>query len=228
MNRNSLKILAAVFMLLDHVGLFFFDGFWPLRLLGRLAFPIFAFFIAEGLRHTHSRKKYVLTLLLFAVISQVPYAFLHKIHNFNILFTFLLAIFCIFLVENYKKHEIINLISLLLIGSFLICAEPFAVIDYGIFGVLLVMVFYFFGGKNDRKSKAMFFIFSASVLYLMGIKDYIFSGFEPYGLLQLFSLVSLCFIALYNGEKGKHNLKWFFYIFYPLHLTIILVITLLL
>ena len=228
MNRNSLKIIAATSMLLDHLGLFFFDKIWVLRLLGRIAFPLFAFFIAEGLRHTHSRKKYVLTLLLFAVISQVPYAFLHKFYNFNILFTFLLAILCIYLVETYQKHSIINQICLCLIGIFIVCTEPFAVIDYGILGVLLVNIYYFFGGKSDNKNKALFYILSASVLYLMGIRDYLFSGLDPYGLLQLFGLVSLGFIALYDGKKGNHNLKWFFYIFYPLHLTIILIITLIL
>lgn len=219
MNRNVLKIIAVLSMLIDHVGIFFFDNNFVFRLIGRIAFPIFAFFIAEGLKHTHSKKKYVLTLLICALISQVPYAFLHNFYNFNILFTFLLAIFCIYLIETYKKHDILSTICL----SFTLCTifilSLFNFIDYGLFGVLLVVVFYFFSGKLK-------WILSSLVLVLLSLESALLSGFTLFSFIQFASLLSLALLAFYNGEKGRLKLKYFFYVFYPLHLAVICLITL--
>ena len=217
MNRNALKIIAALTMLVDHLGLSFFNNFWLLRLIGRIAFPIFAFFIAEGWKHTSNRKKYVLNLLICALISQIPYGFLHNFWNLNIIFTFLVAIFCIFMIENYQKHSILYLICLTLIGSLAVFSMFFNFLDYGFFGVLLVIVFYFFKGKLK-------WILSALTLILMSLMNAILGGFTPFSFVQFFGLVSLLLLMLYNNQKGKANLKWLFYIFYPLHLTIILLI----
>lgn len=213
-------------MLIDHLGLFFFDNFWVMRLIGRLAFPLFAFFIAEGWRYTRSHKRYVLSLLICAIISQVPYAFLHRIYYFNVIFTFLLAILCIYLIENYKKHDILSTISLAIIGTLLVSLDVFGFFDYGFLGVLLVLVFYFFDRNKDSKGKLYFYLFSALILFSMAIKNFLLSGFEPSGLIQLFGLLSLGLIYFYNNQKGKHNLKWLFYIFYPLHLMVIWIVTL--
>ena len=75
MNRNILKIVALVSMLLDHIGLFVFPGVVWFRLVGRIAFPIFAFFVAEGLKYTKNKKRYILMLLGCAFLTQIPYAF---------------------------------------------------------------------------------------------------------------------------------------------------------
>lgn len=220
MNRNVLKIIAVISMLIDHIGAYIFpDAYW-LRCIGRLAFPIFAFFIAEGMRYTRSRKRYVLTLLVFAIISQIPYGFLREFYYLNILFTFLIAIFAIFLIENYKKNETLYMIYLLLLGSVLLFVEFLNIVDYGIFGVLLILVFYFV------KDKKLSFSLGAACLVLLTLKMMLFAGFTLRSTVQFLSILSLPLLYFYNGNKGKVNLKWLFYIFYPLHLLVILIITL--
>ena len=220
MNRNVLKIIAVISMLIDHIGAYIFpDAYW-LRCIGRLAFPIFAFFIAEGMRYTRSRKRYVLTLLAFAIISQIPYGFLREFYYLNILFTFLIAIFAIFLIENYKKNETLYMIYLLLLGSVLLFVEFLNIVDYGIFGVLLILVFYFV------KDKKLSLSLGAVCLVLLTLKMMLFAGFTLRSTVQFLSILSLLLLYFYNGNKGKVNLKWLFYIFYPLHLLVILIITL--
>lgn len=220
MNRNVLKIIAVISMLIDHIGAYIFpDAYW-LRCIGRLAFPIFAFFIAEGMRYTRSRKRYVLTLLVFAIISQIPYGFLREFYYLNILFTFLIAIFAIFLIENYKKNETLYMIYLLLLGSVLLFVEFLNIVDYGIFGVLLILVFYFV------KDKKLSLCLGAACLVLLTLKMMLFAGFTLRSTVQFLSILSLLLLYFYNGNKGKVNLKWLFYIFYPLHLLVILIITL--
>lgn len=207
-------------MLIDHIGAYIFpDAYW-LRCIGRLAFPIFAFFIAEGMRYTRSRKRYVLTLLAFAIISQIPYGFLREFYYLNILFTFLIAIFAIFLIENYKKNETLYMIYLLLLGSVLLFVEFLNIVDYGIFGVLLILVFYFV------KDKKLSLSLGAACLVLLTLKMMLFAGFTLRSTVQFLSILSLLLLYFYNGNKGKVNLKWLFYIFYPLHLLVILIITL--
>ena len=220
MNRNVLKIIAVISMLIDHIGAYIFPGAYWLRCIGRLAFPIFAFFIAEGMRYTRSRKRYVLTLLVFAIISQIPYGFLREFYYLNILFTFLIAIFAIFLIENYKKNETLYMIYLLLLGSVLLFVEFLNIVDYGIFGVLLILVFYFV------KDKKLSFSLGAACLVLLTLKMMLFAGFTLRSTVQFLSILSLPLLYFYNGNKGKVNLKWLFYIFYPLHLLVILIITL--
>ena len=220
MNRNVLKIIAVISMLIDHIGAYIFpDAYW-LRCIGRLAFPIFAFFIAEGMRYTRSRKRYVLTLLVFAIISQIPYGFLREFYYLNILFTFLIAIFAIFLIENYKKNETLYMIYLLLLGSVLLFVEFLNIVDYGIFGVLLILVFYFV------KDKKLSLSLGAACLVLLTLKMMLFAGFTLRSTVQFLSILSLPLLYFYNGNKGKVNLKWLFYIFYPMHLLVILIITL--
>lgn len=220
MNRNVLKIIAVISMLIDHIGAYIFpDAYW-LRCIGRLAFPIFAFFIAEGMRYTRSRKRYVLTLLVFAIISQIPYGFLREFYYLNILFTFLIAIFAIFLIENYKKNETLYMIYLLLLGSVLLFVEFLNIVDYGIFGVLLILVFYFV------KDKKLSLSLGAACLVLLTLKMMLFAGFTLRSTVQFLSILSLLLLYFYNGNKGKVNLKWLFYIFYPMHLLVILIITL--
>ena len=104
LNNNALKIIAVISMFVDHLGFIIFPNAIFLRVIGRVAFPIFAFCVAERLHYTKSRKKYVLTLLLFALISQIPYYFIfNTFFKFNVLFTFLIAIIVIFLIEQYSK-----------------------------------------------------------------------------------------------------------------------------
>ncbi len=223
MNRNVLKIIAIITMLIDHLGLFFFNNNILMRVIGRISYPIFAFFIAEGLRYTKNKSKYVLTLLIFALISQIPYGLLFNYYKLNVLFTFLLAILLIYLLENvFKKDVFTNVFrALILIFAIIVYAvvfvflDVYGVVEYSIFGVLLVIVFYF------PKSKLLRLIFASLVLILMTLKMALVAGFSFRNIIQIFSLVSILILTFYNNKKGKINLKYFFYIFYPLHMLII-------
>ena len=216
MNRNVLKIIAVISMLIDHIGLLFFDNLIWLRLVGRIAFPLFSFFIAEGMRYTKSRKRYALTLLLFAVISQIPYMFIFGFLKLNILFTFLIAILAIEVVEwkNVLVGKVEKIFILLVMGIIVSVLGYLGIIDYGILGVGLVLVFYFI-------RKPMFrYLAGALVLALMVVEGLLY-GISALSLVQIASLLAIVLLFFYNGEKGRVNLKYFFYVFYPTHLYII-------
>lgn len=221
MNRNVLKIIAVLSMLVDHIGAYFFPNILVFRIIGRLAFPIFAFFIAEGWKYTRSKKKYFLTLCLFAIISQVPYYFLKGAIYLNILFTFILSLGIIYFIEMFKNSSISSMLGVA--GVFLVSAigSIIGMVDYGLLGVLLPPVFYFINLKELK------FFIAGLGLVLISLKSIIFSGVIFENFIQLFSLFALVLIWFYNGEKGKINLKYFFYIFYPVHLAIILLIKIL-
>ena len=221
MNRNVLKIIAVLSMLVDHIGAYFFPNILVFRIIGRLAFPIFAFFIAEGWKHTRSKKKYFLTLCLFAIISQVPYYFLKGAIYLNILFTFILSLGIIYFIEMFKNSSISSMLGVA--GVFLVSAigSMLGMVDYGLLAVLLPAIFYFINLKELK------FFIAGLGLVLISLKSIIFSGVIFENFIQLFSLFALVLIWFYNGEKGKINLKYFFYIFYPVHLAIILLIKIL-
>lgn len=217
MNRNVLKIIAITTMLIDHIGFCLFGNNIWFRVVGRVAMPIFAFFIAEGMKYTRNRKRYVLTLLGFALISQVPHILLFGMHRLNILFTFLIAICIILLIEKIKLPIVPYFIAFtILIFSYFLGLK--GNIDYGIFGVLLVLVFYF------CKNKVIKYLFSAVVIVLFAINNILVYGLNASSLISFVSLASIVLLMFYNGNKGKLNLKWFFYIFYPAHLFIIYII----
>lgn len=218
MNRNILKIIAVISMVIDHIGAYLLPSYFWMRWIGRLAFPIFAFFIAEGLKYTKNRKKYVLTLFIFAIISQVPNALLTSWYDLNILFTFLISILIIYLVETFNKLEVLKLISLIIISVTLIICDLYGIVDYGIFGVLLVVVFYFI---KDRKISL---IIGGVCLILITLRNMLFDQFTVQSMCQITSVLAIALLFSYNGQRGRVNLKWLFYIFYPAHLVVIYII----
>lgn len=222
MNRNILKIIAVLTMLIDHIGMVFFSSIVWLRIIGRLAFPIFAFFVAEGMKYTKSRKKYLLTMFLFACLSQIPYIFITgSFIKLNILFTFIFAGFLIFLIEKVISgvgSDIGSLVLLALLAITTIFLGVFSALDYGLLGVLLVLAFYFI------KHKVWRFVAAACILILITLKTVVLAGLTFNNIIQAFSLLSLILLAFYNGEKGNASLKYLFYVFYPLHLAVILLI----
>lgn len=227
MNRNVLKIIAVVSMLIDHIGCYLLDNNIVFRVLGRLAFPIFAFFIAEGMRYTRNRKKYILLIFLFACVSQIPYILLKGGFKLNTMFTFLISIIIILLIEKLlnknniqsavKSIFLILLIALILLAC-MIC-DLFAIIDYSTLGILMVLCFYFF--KSPLRH-----IFAIFLTILMVVKSVIISGFAFSTIYQIFGIISILLLFLYNNQKGRLNLKYLFYVFYPTHFAVIWVLTL--
>ena len=224
LTNNQLKIIAMLAMLSDHIGKVLLPQYQILQIIGRLAFPIFAFMIAEGCFYTKNKVRYFSTVFLLGVGCQAVYIIWEKSLYMNILLTFSLSIILIFSLENYKntkekRNKILMffpIITVLLIAVMLpvILIDQGFIIDYGIFGVLLpVAIFY----APDKLRKL---IYTAGILILLTL--------DLGGGIQWWSLLAIPLLALYNQKRGKYNIKPLFYIFYPAHLVVIYFISLVL
>lgn len=228
----SLRIMAMIFMLCDHLWATVIHGNEWLTCIGRLTFPIFAFLIVEGYFHTKSLKKYVLRLLIFAVISEIPFnlvtgnTLFNPMHQ-NVLWTFLIGIFLIFLNEKARAKGKWWLTLLAAAGTialgFVLGLLTF--VDYFHGGVFMVLTFYFFRGRkwwNFLGQAALMWYINFEIL---GGYSYVLPlfGKEFYFPQQGFALLALIPIWLYRGKQGYHNktLQYAFYAFYPAHLLIL-------
>ena len=233
LTANMLRVIAVLFMLSDHIWATYMSfGDW-MTYIGRMAFPIFAFQIAEGFVHTKNVKKYILRLLGFAVITEIPFNLFYSSRTFNpyhqnVLFTLLLGLFAIMLIDGLKKDKsvknIAKTVALLLI---IVVASVIGFVDYGIHGVLMVVMFYLF--------RDFPFAWLAQLLGMVAINIIFFEGqvipFEFFGKAfeiptQGFAVFSLIPIWLYGGKKGISNkiLQYGFYAFYPVHMLILYLI----
>lgn len=209
MSSFTLKILAIIFMTIDHVGLLLFPSVRILRAIGRLAFPIFAFQIGIGFKHTRSKEKYILRMLLFTLISQLPFALFLEAAKIspvlNIGATFTLALLALYTINKFTKNWIKYPVLILIISI-----AAYVPMDYGLIGVLIVIALYF---SNYSKVIGIT-LFVLLELINCGINKSMFS---------LPATLAILPILLYNDKKGP-NIKYLFYIFYPLHMLIILAI----
>ena len=196
-------------MFLDHYH-YIVGGSEILNVIGRIAFPIFAFTLNEGYVHTRSLKKYLLRLFIFAVSIQMPSILFGYDYPMNIFFTLFLGLLSIY-IFNLKKMNVI--LKIILIGFILFFSQKFK-LDYGIYGILVIINFNIF--RNNKFKILMNFL-------VLNIYNVIFPKVFDLPDTQLFSLISLVFIFMYNGEKGR-SMKYFFYLFYPLHFFILEVI----
>lgn len=207
LDTNVLKLIAAVTMLVDHIGFIFFPGKMIFRAIGRIAMPCFAFCVSESCIYTHDRKQYLLRLFLFALLTELPFdlAFYGRIYPSyqNIMFTFFLAVLGITLYERIPN---------VYAGSICLAVCPaLAYIfncDYRFYAVFAVYIYYFLK-KYDLRIRELA---GTGFLILSRTK-----GMHAYVFLSLFPLL------LYSGKKGK-DLKWFFYLFYPGHLLVLYLI----
>lgn len=219
MNSAQLKIFACLVMLIDHMGYIFFPKVLWLRVIGRLAFPLFAYFIAEGYRKTRDITDYLGRLTLFALISQLPfmYAFNTKNLYLNVFFTLAMGLYAVY---NYDKNKKLYMV--------LIIAAACQVIDtdYGAFGVLLVFVFNRYHDNFKVMARNAILLTIAAQLVQAGITyvntptAYLYRSLLFTLGIQPLCLISLILIRLYNGERGA-RLKYLFYTFYPVHLVIL-------
>ncbi|MEG2074332.1 MAG: TraX family protein, partial [Angelakisella sp.] len=171
-----------------------------LRLIGRMSFPIFAFFVAEGIRFTHDRKKYLTRLLLLAVISEIPFDLMRNGSAFspssqNVCFTLAAGVACVWLLE---KKSLTNLYAIITILLFVALMNS----DYGIIGVLTIIIIYLGNTKNAP-------LRGAALGCLLLSLTFDISEFSCF-----FALLPLAF---YNGKRGI-SMKYLFYLFYPLHM----------
>ena len=206
-------------MVVDHVGDFLLHGNIVCKILGRIAFPIFAFFIAEGMKHTKSRKRYFLKMFIFACVSQIPYMLLVQTFKLNILFTFLIAMTFIVLIEKFISQNI-RKFFLILFGLCLVLCDVILFVDYGLTGVLITVLFYFVKVPASIIINALLMVFIA-VKYSFWGANIVFSI-----LITITSILPIIIILLYNNNIGKYKLKYLFYIGYPAHLLVIWLVTL--
>lgn len=196
-------------MFLDHYH-YIIGGSKILNVVGRIAFPIFAFTLSEGYVHTRSLKKYLFRLFIFAVSIQMPSILFGYDYSMNIFFTLFLGLLSIY-IFNLKKINII--LKIILIGFVLFFSQKFK-LDYGMYGILLIINFNIF---RDYRFKILMNFLVLNVFNMIFPK--VFDLVDT----QFFSLISLVFIFMYNGKKGR-SMKYFFYLFYPIHFFILEVI----
>lgn len=213
LTSNMLKVIAMVTMLIDHMGSRLFDNSTPMRLIGRLAMPIFAYLIAEGCHYTKNKTRHFLEVFLLGVFCQASYMLVGGGLYLNILLTFSVSIGLIYTVDlAMKNRRFIPLAVaalLLLYPALVVMAKLGISFDYGFFGIILPLFAFIPKGKWMK-----FLCFTVGV-FLLGHK---------YGGLQLYGMLALIPIAFYNGERGKFKFKYAFYLFYPLHLFAIFII----
>ena len=205
-----LKLLAMVTMLIDHTGMALFPQMPELRLVGRLAFPVYCFLLAEGAAHTSNFGNYLGRLAAFAVISEVPYDLacrntLFYVGAQNVFFTLFLGLAACGLLQRYVEQK--PLFSLAGVAGLALLAEALQT-DYGAFGVALV---------------AAFFVCRVFPLRGTGIFAVLNTGFSLLNnmSLQLAAPVAAVPILLYNGRRGRRVNRYLFYGFYPAHLLLL-------
>lgn len=219
LNGTELKIIALIAMTFDHIGLFIMGNYLPFRIIGRIAFPIFAFMIAEGARYTKNKFKYFLRVFGLGVICQIFYTAFVGTFYLNILITLSLSILIIYSIQFCKSSD--NKF-LLLVPMFTVTAiiltdyllanfiKPIGYhLDYGIVGALIPAIIYIF---NNDMLKIL-----ATAVGLISLS----LSMNP---LQFWCLLALIPLLLYNNKAGKYRLKWLFYLYYPLHLSVLYII----
>ena len=227
----GLHMIAMAFMLCDHLWATVIPGNNWLTCIGRLAFPIFAFMLVEGYFLTHNLKKYALRLLLFALISEIPFnlmyssSVIYPLHQ-NVIWTLLIGLGMIHLNEKAKIRKPLTA-SFTRVGTVflgvLLGLVSFA--DYNAAGVLMILVFYFFRGKAWwcilGQLIGMYYINFEMLKGLVFPVTLLGHSFEiPQ---QGLAILSLIFIWLYRGRKG-YSSKWFqqlCYWFYPAHMVLL-------
>lgn len=232
LSSASLHILAMILMLMDHLWATLLPGQEWLTCAGRVAFPIFAFMTVEGYFHTKNFKKYILRLLFFALLSEIPFNLMYSgtviyPYHQNVLWTFILGLLGIELMERVRKKgkPLLFLLVSAVIVFFGYALGTLTMVDYYGTGVLTVFVFYLF---RDRKWWNL--LVQIAALYWINIEllagqyyEVTVFGHELMIYQQGLALLALIPIWLYRGKQGHHSkaFKYFCYSFYPVHMLIL-------
>lgn len=211
----QLKYIAFLSMLIDHVNKALIypnlNGGIMLQIsnlfdiLGGIAFPLFAFFVVEGYFKTKNRTKYLLNLIIFGIISEVPFdmftsaTFYNPRFN-NVMFSLALCLITIWIIDTLKTKmpRILWYIISLLIVAIMCLVAMFLAVDYDYYAIIIVYFLYIFYDKP---------VLSVILGYITLIKAF-------------WSFLGFGFILTYNGERGKQS-KILNYCFYPVHLLIL-------
>lgn len=232
----TLHVLAMALMLCDHIWAVFFTEAQWLTCLGRAAFPIFAFMIAEGYYHTHDLRRYMLRIFVWAVLSEIPFNLMYGGSVFypyhqNVLWTFLESLFIIVLIEKcrarFKKVPAALLCGGIILSGYVLGYATMA--DYYGAGILIVLTFYFFREQTLKNRLIQLICLYFFNVELLGGYSYAFRifGHEIEFVRQGFAVLSLIPIWLYKGRQGFRNkiFRYVCYAFYSVHIIILVLLS---
>ena len=227
-SQEGLKIIACVTMLLDHIGAVFmpsivnYNLYYALRIVGRLAFPIYCFLLAEGVAHTKNPVKYGLRLFVGILLAEIPFD-LALFGRFtwdhqSVMVTLFLGFGMALIIQKLDRTKLVPVIA------FAFLAELFRT-DYGAWGVGMIALFVLTRERKDRNMIQTLML--AAICYLMNSASVPIFGIRVP--IELFAVLALIPIFLYTGKKstGSKAVQTIFYLFYPVHLLVLYMITLL-
>jgi len=231
LSGNTLKLLAAAFMIIDHIGVILVPSSLFLRSVGRLAFPIFAFLISEGAKYTGNKLRYLLSVFSVAAVCQLVYAVVSNGDMyFNVFVTFTISILLIYLCDWVKtvlfNKESSAALRIAATCSFIAALLLTAIIchtvtvDYGFIGCIMPLLAYlpvFDAERMPELHKKYDKLIIRLCYFTLGV---IILAVQT-GTIQYYSLFSIPLLLMYNGQRGRLKLKYFFYLFYPAHLAIL-------
>ena len=220
MTSFHLKLIAAATMLIDHIGFVFFPQSLIFTVIGRLSFPLFAWLIANGSLHTRNTTNYAWRLFIFALISQWPYMLMTRLYDqsfggINIMGTLFLGLGTIAMLKR-TENKIIRISSIIAAS---IAAQVLHV-DYGMVGVLSIVVFYVYRSSVFRMVLFQTMLFTIPSLGYLFLSNTSVPGSQ---LVQPAALISLLLIALHNGKEGT-KISYYLYAFYPAHILLLYLI----
>lgn len=236
LNSNQLKLIAIIAMTVDHIAWAMFDGYpsalLPLvmHIIGRLTCPIMCYFIAEGYHYTRNINKYTFRLFAFAFVSHFAYIFASNdfvdfksfipfyygnfLNQTSVMWSLAWGLVMLRIADSKRIKSIYKVLLVILICIITLPS------DWSCIAALCIMAI----GTNrgDFRKQMSWMIFYVALYSLV----YFFAIDNTYGILQMGVVLSIPVIAMYNGKRGKNPkinqfMKWFFYIFYPLHLFVI-------
>lgn len=241
MSTLALKLLACISMLCDHIGYFgiyYSSGLGNvLRAVGRLAFPIYCYLLAFGFRKTHDRRRYLLRLCAFALISELPfnYCFSGRLSfgTENVYYTLALGLIALIMYDAMAQSRS-RLVRALALLPTLLCAllAEWLETDYGGLGVALIVLLYL-AGDSKLYQTVTCLLFGASrvltALVAAMLQGFVAPEITSWDLMELFAIAAALPIMLCNGERGAYPrskpgrvvMKYAFYAFYPAHLLIV-------
>ena len=215
----TLKIVALITMIIDHTGAVLFPEIEEFRIIGRIAFPIYVFLVVEGVFHTSNIKRYLIRLLVFAAISEIPFNLMvsnsiFNIHFQNVFFTLAIGVAMMWAMNVIAEKYMNPMLSTFCLLIALVVAW-FAKVDYAAYGIALMYLFYCYRYQRIIACVGM------------AVASVVFGG------IQWLAILSIPFILLYNGERGRVYLsgKWLKYTFYglyPIHIMVLVLIRMIL
>ncbi len=231
LSGNQLKLIALIAMTIDHTGMILFPDITWMRIIGRIAMPVYAFMIAEGCYYTRSRLKYFLTIFGFGIGCQAVRFIFAGDHYQSILITFSMSVGIIYLLQESSKaiedsgergmgrvFFFTGLLVLAIAAAAFICngSWPLSLlngfnVDYGLTGVLMPVVIYLpVLACHEKDIRCLNMQVLAAAVWIIPLS-------LAHANIQWWSMLSVIFLLMYNGKRGKYRLKYLFYVYFPAH-----------